>query len=236
MSISLDRRKSTCYACRHTHTKHTLHTHTRTHKHTHAQTHARTHKHTHTRRRLMDPSPHYTSEAGKCVVGAGRNDPATIHYDMHTPASSSSSTPSSSAAPLVRGRVVCVMGLLTDGIQWWPQIESFAANGYQVITFDNRGVGRSAATRPPYTTGRLAEDALELLAAIGWVPSEVHLAGVVDCGWPHAPCMCACNSTCLALASPANLAASVRACSFTTPRQVVHILLFVGGRRSLAPA
>ena len=62
--------------------------------------------------------------------------------------------------------------------QWWPQIESLTAAGFTVATFDNRGVGRSTAPPPPYTTSQMADDALELLGHLAWAPADTHLAGI----------------------------------------------------------
>lgn len=70
------------------------------------------------------------------------------------------------------------MGLLTDGLQWWPQVEGLTQHGYTVATFDNRGVGRSTAPPPRYTTSQMAEDVLELLAHLGWNAPSTHLAGI----------------------------------------------------------
>ena len=47
------------------------------------------------------------------------------------------------------------------------------------FAFDNRGIGRSSAPLPPYTTSQMAPDALELLAHLGWTPETIHLIGVL---------------------------------------------------------
>ena len=115
----------------------------------------------------MNLLPGYSSTSHRVTVGASRRDRAELHCELHYPQHPA------------RGRVFCIMGLLTDGAQWWPQIKSFTEHGYQVLTFDNRGCGRSTASSPPrYTTFQLAHDATELLAHFGWDPRQTHLAGV----------------------------------------------------------
>jgi pimeloyl-ACP methyl ester carboxylesterase len=110
----------------------------------------------------------YTTSAGRAAVGASRGCPAELHFDIHAP-----------RAPAARRHpVLCVMGFLTDGIQFWPQLNALCGRGHLVCTFDNRGIGRSSASAPPYTTAQMACDALELLAHLGWVPETTHLIGV----------------------------------------------------------
>ena len=133
----------------------------------------------------MAESGTYSTASGRIGVGASRGCPAELHFDVHTarrgpPSSSASSRgpPSSSASSPVRHPVLCVMGFLTDGAQFWPQLETLCQRGHTVCTFDNRGVGRSSATLPPYTTAQMACDALELLEYLGWTPETTHLIGM----------------------------------------------------------
>lgn len=56
--------------------------------------------------------------------------------------------------------------LATDHSMWWPQAAVFAAD-YNVLRYDTRGHGASSAPAGPYTLATLADDLLQLLAALG---------------------------------------------------------------------
>jgi 3-oxoadipate enol-lactonase len=59
--------------------------------------------------------------------------------------------------------VLLVNGLGSPAVNWLLQVKALAPR-YQVITFDNRGVGESdLPPEPVYTTAQMAEDAAELL-------------------------------------------------------------------------
>src|SRR5262249_45206507 len=62
--------------------------------------------------------------------------------------------------------VLLVMGLGLSGGAWWRTVDTLSRR-FRVITFDNRGVGRSRGLTPPYTTEALADDAVAVLDAIG---------------------------------------------------------------------
>jgi pimeloyl-ACP methyl ester carboxylesterase len=57
----------------------------------------------------------------------------------------------------------------------WSQVTPALAGKYRVISFDNRGVGRSSAPDSPYSIRRMAEDAAALLHEVG--ATQVHVAG-----------------------------------------------------------
>ena len=59
---------------------------------------------------------------------------------------------------------------------WGLQRDDFAAAGLRVVTFDNRGSGRSGHPAGPYTSRQLAADAKGLVDALGLAP--LHLCGV----------------------------------------------------------
>jgi 3-oxoadipate enol-lactonase len=59
--------------------------------------------------------------------------------------------------------VLLVMGLGANGRVWAPIVRRLGASGYEVITFDNRGCGRSAAPWRPWTTRTMAADAVAVL-------------------------------------------------------------------------
>jgi 3-oxoadipate enol-lactonase len=59
---------------------------------------------------------------------------------------------------------------------WVNQLEEFLAAGLRVVSFDNRGVGRSGQPPGPYTSAEMAADLKALVAGLG-LP-RFHLAGV----------------------------------------------------------
>jgi len=56
--------------------------------------------------------------------------------------------------------------LAADHRMWWPQIDLFAST-YNVLRYDTRGHGASSAPEGPYSLEQLADDLLQLLAAVG---------------------------------------------------------------------
>jgi 3-oxoadipate enol-lactonase len=61
--------------------------------------------------------------------------------------------------------VVLVAGLGDDHSSWAEPAASLAAS-YRVVTFDNRGIGRSPITPGPYSVREMAEDAHEVVSAL----------------------------------------------------------------------
>lgn len=90
-----------------------------------------------------------------------------LHYDLH----------GDIASP---HKVLFIMGLLTDGAAWEHQVNYFKANGYQCVTYDNRGVAASGtpgfAQLHTYTTRNMAHDAHLLVDHLGW--ESFHVVGV----------------------------------------------------------
>jgi 3-oxoadipate enol-lactonase len=72
--------------------------------------------------------------------------------------------------------LVLVNGLADDLETWADQVPAFAAAGYRVVTFDNRGVGKSSKPAGPYTTALMAADAKALTDHLGL--GRIHLLGV----------------------------------------------------------
>jgi 3-oxoadipate enol-lactonase len=72
--------------------------------------------------------------------------------------------------------VVLVNGVGDDLGGWAFQLDAFVSAGFRVVTFDNRGVGRSGQPAGPYSTRQMAADTKALVDAIGLPP--FHLAGV----------------------------------------------------------
>ena len=77
--------------------------------------------------------------------------------------------------------VLLVMGLGLSGGAWWRTVDALSRR-FRVITFDNRGVGRSRGLTPAYTTEALADDAVAVLDALEITRANVYglsLGGMV---------------------------------------------------------
>lgn len=59
-----------------------------------------------------------------------------------------------------------------DLTSWANQIPAFSQK-YKVLVFDGRGVGRSDAPQPPYSTDQMADDAAALMDATGFDQAHV---------------------------------------------------------------
>src|SRR5262249_10020701 len=98
------------------------------------------------------------------LYGSRRRPPpatGTAHPDLHTQLYWEST---GDGPPLL-----LVMGLGLSGGAWWRTVETLSRT-FRVITFDNRGVGRSRGLTPAYTTEALADDAVAVLHAPGVHP------------------------------------------------------------------
>jgi 3-oxoadipate enol-lactonase len=93
-------------------------------------------------------------------VPSARNGTVAVHYES-----------TGTGAP-----VLLVMGLGMNATGWWRTVPVLAAAGLRVLTFDNRGVGRSARPPGPYTTAAMAEDAISVLDAAG--VERAHVYGI----------------------------------------------------------
>ena len=58
------------------------------------------------------------------------------------------------------------MGLGMNATGWWRTVPVLAER-FRVLSFDNRGVGRSGRPPGPYTTAEMADDAVAVLDAAG---------------------------------------------------------------------
>src|SRR5438093_813722 len=93
-------------------------------------------------------------------------DGVTIAYDVH-----------GEGEP-----VVLVCGCGQPAIGWsLGLVPGLVGAGYQVVTFDNRGVAPSSAPPPPYTVDDLTTDTLGLLNHLGL--ESVRMAGYSMGGW-----------------------------------------------------
>lgn len=70
--------------------------------------------------------------------------------------------------------LLLIAGFASD-LTIWSKVLSSLAEQYQVIVFDNRGVGRSSAPDSSYSIGQMAEDGAALLDKIG--VKAAHVAG-----------------------------------------------------------
>jgi 3-oxoadipate enol-lactonase len=72
--------------------------------------------------------------------------------------------------------LVLVNGVGDDLSAWVNQMDDFVGAGLRVVSFDNRGSGRSGQPPGPYTSRQLAADLKALVAGLGL--AGFHLAGV----------------------------------------------------------
>ena len=71
--------------------------------------------------------------------------------------------------------VLLIHGLGLSGGAWWRTVDALAPK-LRVITFDNRGIGRSKSLAPAYTTEAMADDAVAVLDELGL--DAVHVYGL----------------------------------------------------------
>jgi len=70
--------------------------------------------------------------------------------------------------------LVMIMGFSSPMIGWYYQAQFFRRH-YRVITFDNRGVGKSDKPQGPYTTRMMADDTVHLMDHLGI--EKAHILG-----------------------------------------------------------
>lgn len=68
--------------------------------------------------------------------------------------------------------LLLIMGLGADHSKWEKHVAHWERN-FRCVLVDNRGVGSSGAPVGPYSTARMADDAAEVLRAIGGGPAGV---------------------------------------------------------------
>lgn len=72
--------------------------------------------------------------------------------------------------------IVLINGLADDLDSWGFQVPDLTAAGYRVLSFDNRGIGKSDRPAGPYSSRMLADDAKKLVDHLGL--KGFHLMGV----------------------------------------------------------
>ena len=87
-----------------------------------------------------------------------KNDPSALHWESH-----------GDGPP-----VLLIMGLGLSAGAWWRSVPVLSRR-LRVITFDNRGVGRSKSSTYAYTTEAMADDAVSILDDLAI--ERVHLYG-----------------------------------------------------------
>ena len=71
--------------------------------------------------------------------------------------------------------LVMIMGFTASRIGWMPQ-RRFFKKSYQIITFDNRGAGKSDKPPGPYSTSMMADDTVKLMDVLGI--EKAHIMGL----------------------------------------------------------
>ncbi len=71
--------------------------------------------------------------------------------------------------------LVLIRGLGSNADHWYPQIPAFAAS-FRVISYDNRGIGRSDKPDAPFTIATMAEDLAGIMDALH-IP-KAHIMGL----------------------------------------------------------
>lgn len=75
-----------------------------------------------------------------------------------------------------RGTIVLINGLADDLTSWGFQVPAFVEAGWRVLSFDNRGIGKSDRPAGRYTSRMMADDAKALVDQLGI--TGFHLMGV----------------------------------------------------------
>jgi pimeloyl-ACP methyl ester carboxylesterase len=100
-----------------------------------------------------------TREEGACIMPLDRLNDINISYQVE-----------GQGEPLVM-----IMGFTAGRIGWMPQIRFFKKY-YRVITFDNRGAGKSDKPPGPYSTRMMADDTVKLMDLLGI--EKAHIMGL----------------------------------------------------------
>jgi 3-oxoadipate enol-lactonase len=69
--------------------------------------------------------------------------------------------------------LLLIMGLSANADWWGEQFLKPLAENFQVVTFDNRGSGRSGKPEGPYPVPLMAEDTMGLMDHLGWESANI---------------------------------------------------------------
>ncbi|MBC7246390.1 MAG: alpha/beta fold hydrolase [Actinobacteria bacterium] len=72
-----------------------------------------------------------------------------------------------------REPLLLIMGLSGNADWWDPLLLELLSQRFHVVTFDNRGAGRSGKPSGPYSIAQMAEDAAGLMDHLGWASAHV---------------------------------------------------------------
>lgn len=81
--------------------------------------------------------------------------------------------------------IVFVAGLGDNRLTWAPQVR-YLSDRFRIILIDNRGTGKSATPPGPYSTQRMAEDAHQVIANLGFGPVNaigISMGGAICQHW-----------------------------------------------------
>lgn len=102
--------------------------------------------------------------------------------------------------------LLLVMGVAGHHRMWGEPFLEALAEHFDVVAFDNRGIGESHRAEPGFTIGDLAADAVAVLDRVGW--DDAHVLGISMGGVIAQE---------LALAHPARVRSLVLGCTFPDP-------------------
>ncbi len=114
--------------------------------------------------------------------------------------------------------LVMIQGVTMDCSYWINQIPVLSEK-YRLIVLDNRGVGLSGTTEPPYTTEQMADDLAGLLTALE-IPNA-HILGFALGG---------CVAQHLALKYPVRVKSLILAASAACPAVEAPRAMYIGSR------
>src|SRR3954468_14436153 len=69
--------------------------------------------------------------------------------------------------------LLLIQGMSGTHLSWGDPFLEQLADDFDVVTYDHRGIGRSAPVSAPFTIAELADDAAQILDALGWETAPV---------------------------------------------------------------
>lgn len=99
--------------------------------------------------------------------------------------------------------LLLIMGLSGNSLHWGEPFLGLLERSYDVVAFDNRGIGRSAAADADFSVADMADDTAGMMAALGW--ERAHVMGISMGGMIAQE---------LALRSPALIGGLVLGCTY----------------------
>ncbi|KYR02961.1 hypothetical protein DLAC_00444 [Tieghemostelium lacteum] len=87
-------------------------------------------------------------------IGKGRG-PFTIYYELH-------------GNPQSNVKIVLVNGFLTPCSEWYHQLDFLKEKDYEILVYDNRGIGKSGEPTSNYSSSDMAKDIIEIVDHLKW--------------------------------------------------------------------